>query len=124
MPLKHPLTKFPLCWKFFVCSSVAAVCLGTARSETTVEIVHYFTVPGQIQGLQDIQKDFEAANPDIKLKFTYIPFAELLSPTLQTAAGHQPPGISCSDNPAVRHVAKSAVLQGISPSMAQLPTWQ
>ena len=86
MPLKHPLTKFPLCWKFFVCSSVAAICLGTARSETTVEIVHYFTVPGQIQGLQDIQKDFEAANPDIKIKFTYIPFAELLSRTLQMAA--------------------------------------
>ena len=110
--------------RFLVCSSVA-VCLGTACSaETTVEIVHYFTVPGQIQGLQDIQKDFEAANPDIKIKFTYIPFGELLSRTLQMAAVHKPPGISCIDNPDVRHVAKSGVLQDISASVEKFPTWQ
>jgi multiple sugar transport system substrate-binding protein len=124
MPLKPPFGIFPLLRRFLVCSSVA-VCLGTACSaETTVEIVHYFTVPGQIQGLQDIQKDFEAANPDIKIKFTYIPFAELLSRTLQMAAVHKPPGISCIDNPDVRHVAKSGVLQDISASVEKFPTWQ
>lgn len=124
MPPNHLLRKFPRCWKFFVCSSVATVCLATARSETTVEIVHYFTVPGQIQGLQDIQKDFEAANPDIKIKFTYIPFNELLSRTMQMAAVHKPPAISCIDNPDVRHVAKSGVLKDISASVAKFPTWQ
>jgi multiple sugar transport system substrate-binding protein len=124
MPQKYPPGKFPLWWKFFVCGSVAAVCFGTARAETTVEIVHYFNVPGQIQGLQDIQKDFEAANPDIKLKFTYIPFSELVSRTLQMAAVRKPPGISCIDNPDVRHVAKSGVLKDISAAVEKLPTWK
>jgi len=124
MPPNHLPRKFPHCWKIFVCSSVAAVCLTTARSETTVEIVHYFTVPGQIQGLEDIQKDFEGANPDIKIKFTYIPFNELLSRTMQMAAVHKPPAISCIDNPDVRHVAKSGVLKDISASVEKFPTWQ
>jgi multiple sugar transport system substrate-binding protein len=124
MPLTPSSRKFPLWWKFLVCTSIAAVSLGTARSETTVEIVHYFNVPGQIQGLADIQKDFETANPDIKIKFTYVPFAELLSRTLQMAAVHKPPGISCIDNPDVRRVAKAGVLQDISASVAKLPTWK
>jgi len=124
MPQKQPPRKFSLWRKFFVCSSIAAVCLGTARSETTVEIVHYFNVPGQLQGLADIQKDFESANPDIKIKFTYIPFAELVSRTLQMAAVHKPPAMSCIDNPDVRRVAKAGVLQDISASVEKFPTWQ
>ena len=100
------------------------VCLGAARAETTVEIVHYFNVPGQLDGLAGIQKDFEAANPDIKIKFTYIPFADLVKTTLQMAAVHKPPAISCIDNPDVRHIAKSGVLKDISANVAKFPTWQ
>ena len=123
MPLKPPSGTFPLWRRLLVCSSII-VCLGAARAETTVEIVHYFNVPGQLDGLADIQKDFEAANPDIKIKFTYIPFAELVSRTLQMAAVHKPPAISCIDNPDVRYVAKSGVLKDISASVAKFPTWK
>ena len=123
MPLKPPSGTFPLWRKFLVCSSMI-VCLGAARAETTVEIVHYFNVPGQLDGLAGIQKDFEAANPDIKIKFTYIPFADLVKTTLQMAAVHKPPAISCIDNPDVRHIAKSGVLKDISASVAKFPTWQ
>jgi multiple sugar transport system substrate-binding protein len=123
MPLKPPSGTFPLWRKFLVCSSII-VSLGAARAETTVEIVHYFNVPGQLDGLAGIQKDFEAANPDVKIKFTYIPFADLVKTTLQMAQVHKPPGISCIDNPDVRFVAKSGVLKDISASVAKLPTWQ
>lgn len=123
MPLKPPSGTFPLWRRLLICSSIL-VCLGAARAETTVEIVHYFNVPGQLDGLAAIQKDFEAANPDIKIKFTYIPFADLVKTTLQMAAVHKPPGISCIDNPDVRHVAKSGVLKDISASVAKFPTWQ
>jgi ABC-type glycerol-3-phosphate transport system substrate-binding protein len=98
MPLKPPSGTFPLLRRFLVCSSII-VSLGAARAETTVEIVHYFNVPGQLDGLAGIQKDFEAANPDIKIKLTYIPFADLVKTTLQMAQVHKPPGISCIDNP-------------------------
>ena len=123
MPLKPPSGNFPLWRRFLVYSSII-VCLGAARAETTVEIVHYFNVPGQLDGLAGIQKDFEAANPDIKIKLTYIPFADLVKTTLQMAQVHKPPGISCIDNPDVRFVAKSGVLKDISASVAKFPTWQ
>ena len=49
-------------------SALAALGLAQARAEeTTVEIVHYFNVQGQIDALGQLQKDFEAANPDVKL---------------------------------------------------------
>ena len=37
-------------------------------AQVTVEILHYFTVEGQLASLATMQKEFEAANPDIKLK--------------------------------------------------------
>ena len=125
MLLKHPSGKFPLPWNFLLCSLITAGCLGVAQAEeTTVEILHYFNVQGQLEGLAAIQKDFEAANPDVKIKFTYVPFAELVSHTLQTAAVHQPPGIACIDNPDVLRVAKAGVLKDISASVTKLSTWK
>ncbi len=88
--------------------------IGVARSEvTTVEIVHYFNVQGQLDGLAALKSDFEAANPDIKIQYTYVPFAELLSRTLQMAAVHKSPAISCIDNPDVLRVAKAGALKDI-----------
>jgi len=99
--------------------------IAVARSEvTTVEIVHYFNVQGQLDGLAALKSEFEAANPDIKIQYTYVPFAELLSRTLQMAAVHKSPAISCIDNPDVLRVAKAGVLKDISADVAKLPTWQ
>src|ERR1700737_3685989 len=61
--------------------------LGTAQAEeTTVEIIHYFNVKDQQDGLSEIITDFQQKNPDIKVQLTYVPFPELVSRTLQTAA--------------------------------------
>src|SRR5947209_3966377 len=98
--------------------------LGVAKAEvTTVEIVHYFTVPGQLDALSQVQKDFEAANPDIKVHYTYVPFGELVSRALQMAAVHKPPAIVAIDNPDVLRVAKAGILQDISGEVSKMPTW-
>ena len=72
----------------------------------------------------EMQKEFEAANPDIKLKFTYVPFGELVSRTLQMAAVRKPPAISAVDNPDVLRVAKAGILKDISADVAQMKVWE
>src|SRR5260221_8324259 len=112
-------------WSFSACAVLSVTLIGIARSEvTTVEIVHYFNVQGQQDGLAAIKSDFEAANPDIKIQYTYVPFAELLSRTLQMAAVHKSPAISCIDNPDVLRVAKAGALKDISADVTKLSTWQ
>jgi multiple sugar transport system substrate-binding protein len=115
----------PKITRLAACVLLTAALIGAARSEvTTVEIVHYFNVQGQLDGLAALKSDFEAANPDIKIQYTYVPFAELLSRTLQMAAVHKSPGISCIDNPDVLRVAKAGVLKDIGADVAKLTTWQ
>jgi multiple sugar transport system substrate-binding protein len=104
-------------------SAVAGLALTNARAQVTVEVVHYFTVPSQIDALNEMQKEFEAANPDIKLRFTYVPFGELVSRTLQMAAVRKPPAISAIDNPDVLRVAKAGILKDISSDVAKLKLW-
>jgi multiple sugar transport system substrate-binding protein len=95
----------------------------SVSAETTVEVVHYFNVEGQLQELAQIQKDFEQANSDIKIKYTYVPFGELVSRTLQMAAVHKAPAIAVIDNPDVLRVAKSNILKDISQEVTKLPIW-
>lgn len=108
-----------------ILSALVAGGLGASASgaATTVEIVHYFNVPGQVEALAQVQKDFEQANPDITIKYTYIPFGELMSRTLQMAAVHRPPAIAAIDNPDVLRVARSGVLKDISAEVAKVATW-
>jgi ABC-type glycerol-3-phosphate transport system substrate-binding protein len=89
----------------------------------TVEILHYFVLQAQIDALSRLQIDFEAANPDVKLNFTYVPFAELVSRTLQMVAVHKPPGISAIDNCDVLRVAKAGILKDISTDVAKNQVW-
>ena len=60
-------------------SALAGLALANAGAQVTVEVIHYFTVESQLETLNELQKEFEAANPDIKLRFTYVPFGELVS---------------------------------------------
>jgi len=107
-----------------LCSALAGFASVNAPAEvTTVEIVHYFNSGGQVPALEQTQKDFEAANPDVKIHYTYIPFAELVSRTLQMAAVHKPPSIAAIDNPDVLRVAKAGVLKDISADVAKLQLW-
>src|SRR6202047_3038864 len=111
-------------WLILLGSALAGLGLVNAPAElTTVEIVHYFNVQGQIDALNGLQKDFETANPDVKLHFTFVPFGELVSRTLQMAAVHKPPAISAIDNPDVLRVAKAGILKDISADAAKLPLW-
>jgi multiple sugar transport system substrate-binding protein len=111
-------------WLILLGSALAGFGLVNApAAETTVEIVHYFNVQGQIDALGQLQKDFEAANPDIKIHFTYIPFPQLVSRTLQMAAVHKPPAISAIDNPDVLRVAKAGVLKDISADVGKIQLW-
>ena len=120
----HTKLKLRFRWLILLGSALAGLGLVNAPAEvTTVEIVHYFNVQGQIDALSGLQKDFEAANPDVKLHFTYVPFGELVSRTLQMAAVHKPPAISAIDNPDVLRVAKAGILKDISQDAAKLPLW-
>ncbi|MGA7214236.1 MAG: extracellular solute-binding protein [Terrimicrobiaceae bacterium] len=103
--------------------ALAGLALVNARAQVTVEVVHYFNVQGQLDSLSEIQKEFEAANPGIKLRFTYVPFGELVSRTLQMAAVRKPPGISAIDNPDVLRVAKAGILKDISADVSKLKLW-
>jgi ABC-type glycerol-3-phosphate transport system substrate-binding protein len=67
-------------------SALAGLALANTRAQVTVEVIHYFNVQGQLDALSEMQQEFEAANPDIKLRFTFVPFGELVSRTLQMAA--------------------------------------
>ena len=105
-------------------SALAGLTLASTRAQVTVEVIHYFTVESQHEALNQMQKEFEAANPDIKLKFTYVPFGELVSRTLQMAAVRKPPGISAIDNPDVLRVAKAGILKDISADVAKMKVWE
>ena len=105
-------------------SALAGLTLANTRAQVTVEVIHYFTVESQHEALNQMQKEFEAANPDIKLKFTYVPFGELVSRTLQMAAVRKPPGISAIDNPDVLRVAKAGILKDISADVAKMKVWE
>src|SRR6202047_1492790 len=120
----HTKLKLRFRWLILLGSALAGLGLVNAPAEvTTVEIVHYFNVQGQIDALQGLQKDFEAANPEVKLHFTYVPFGELVSRTLQMAAVHKPPALSPVDNPDVLRVAKAGILKDISADVAKIQVW-
>jgi multiple sugar transport system substrate-binding protein len=120
----HTKSKLRFRWLLLLGSALAGLGLVNAPAEvTTVEIVHYFNVQGQLDELNNLQKDFEAANPDIKVHFTYIPFPQLVSRTLQMAAVHKPPAISAVDNPDVLRVAKAGILKDISAEVAKMKLW-
>ena len=111
-------------WLILLGSALAGLGLVNAPAqEVAVEIVHYFNVQGQIDALNQLQKDFEAANPGIKVHFTYVPFGELVSRTLQMAAVRKPPAISAIDNPDVLRVAKAGILKDISADVAKIQVW-
>jgi multiple sugar transport system substrate-binding protein len=96
----------------------------TRAEETTIEILHYFGVQDQQQALNEVVTAFQHSNPDIKIRLTLVPFGELLSRTLQTAAVRQPPAITALDNPDVLRAAKAGVLADIFPNLSQFPDWK
>jgi multiple sugar transport system substrate-binding protein len=98
--------------------------ITTRAEETTIEILHYFGVQDQQQALNEVVTAFQHSNPDIKIRLTLVPFGELLSRTLQTAAVRQPPAITALDNPDVLRAAKAGVLADIFPNLSQFPDWK
>src|SRR6202021_285775 len=111
----HIKLKLRFRWLILLGSAFAGLGLVNAPAEeTTVEIVHYFNVQGQIDALNALQKDFETANPDVKIHFTYVPFGELVSRTLQMAAVHKPPAISAIDNTYLLRGGTAGILKVIS----------
>jgi multiple sugar transport system substrate-binding protein len=120
----NTLRKPQLCRLILLGSAFVGLALANARAQVTVEVIHYFSVPSQIEALDQMQKEFEAANPDIKLRFTFVPFGELVSRTLQMAAVRKPPAISAIDNPDVLRVAKAGILKDISADVAKLKLWE
>jgi ABC-type glycerol-3-phosphate transport system substrate-binding protein len=108
----------PVCFAFLFWSA------GTQAEGVTVEILNYFGVQDQQKALSDVATAFQQSNPDIKVRLTLVPFGELLSRTLQTAAVHRPPAIAALDNPDVLRAARAGVLADIFPSLAQFHDWK
>jgi multiple sugar transport system substrate-binding protein len=96
----------------------------TQAEQTTVEILHYFGVEDQQKALNEVVTQFQQSNPDIKIQLTFVPFGELLTRTLQTAAARRPPAITALDNPDVFRAAAAGVLADILPSISQFPDWK
>src|SRR6202795_1485806 len=120
----HTKLKLRFRWLILLGSALAGLGLVNAPAEvTTVEIVHYFNVQGQIDALKQLQTDFETANPGVKIHFTYVQFGELVSRTLQMAAVHKPPAISAIDNPDVLRAAKAGILKDISADVSKIQVW-
>ncbi len=107
-----------------LCFALTMLALANARAEVTVEVLHYFNTQGQLESLDQMKKEFEAENPDIKLRLTYVPFGELVSRTLQMAAVRRPPAISAIDNPDVLRVASAGILKDISADVAKIKAWE
>ncbi len=107
-----------------VCFALLLSLVPARAEQTTVEILHYFNVKDQEQGLSELITAFEQANPDIKVQLTYVPFGELVSRTLQTAAVKRPPAIAAIDNPDVLRVAKAGVLLDIADKLSLFPDWK
>jgi multiple sugar transport system substrate-binding protein len=107
-----------------VCFALLLSLVPARAQQTTVEILHYFNVKDQEQGLSELITAFEKVNPDIKVQLTYVPFPELVSRTLQTAAVKRPPAIAAIDNPDVLRVAKAGVLVDIADQMSLFPDWK
>ena len=120
----HTLRKQLFPQLILIGSAIAGLTSANARAQVTVEIVHYFTVQSQQDVLDEMQKEFEAANPDIKIQYTYVPFGQLVSRTLQMAAVRKPPGIAAIDNPDVLRVAKAGILKDISADAGKLKIWE
>jgi multiple sugar transport system substrate-binding protein len=119
-------TKLKLRFRWLILLGSALAGLGSVNApaqQTTVEIVHYFNVQGQLDALNQLQKDFETANPDVKIHFTYVPFGELVSRTLQMAAVRKPPAIAAIDNPDVLRVAEAGILKDISADVTNIQVW-
>src|SRR5271165_3558222 len=120
----HTRMKPQFRWLILLGCAFAGLGLGNAPAEeTTVEILTYWAVQGQLDAVKQLQTDFETANPGVKIHFTYVPFGELVSRTLQMAAVRKPPAISVIDNPDVLRVAKAGILKDISADVATLQLW-
>jgi multiple sugar transport system substrate-binding protein len=124
MKTNTTIRKSPFLRHLLLGCALAGLALANARAQVTVEVIHYFTVKSQHEALNEMQKEFEAANPDIKLRFTYVPFGELVSRTLQMAAVRKPPAISAIDNPDVLRVAKAGILKDISADVVKIKVWE
>jgi multiple sugar transport system substrate-binding protein len=111
-------------WSYLFCFAFL-FCFDRAQAEqTTVEILHLLGVEDQQKALNEVVTQFQQSNPDIKIRLTLVPFGELLSRTLQTAAARRPPAITALDNPDVFRAAAAGVLADILPSLSQFPDWK
>lgn len=63
------------------CSSVSA-----DSGATTLTVWHYYNTDGQVDGLKEMAKGFEAEHPDVTVEFAYVPVDQFTTKAV-TAAG-------------------------------------
>jgi multiple sugar transport system substrate-binding protein len=107
-----------------MCVAGAFACTIGKAEQITIEVVDYYDVKDQLAGMTELNTEFEKQYPDIKVKHTYIPFADLPSRVLQMAAVHKPPAVAAIDNPDVRRVARAGILKDLAGNISTLTDWK
>ncbi len=86
-------------------ASVAIVGLSqvsaSAATSMTLTEIDYFSTVGQLKALSTYVKQFEAANPGVKVVLSHSPFGTYDTKLLTDASAHDLPNIVMSDNPFV-----------------------
>jgi multiple sugar transport system substrate-binding protein len=106
-----------------VCLAGAFACTVGRAEQITIEVVDYYDVKDQLAGMTELNAEFENQYPDIKVKHTYIPFADLPARVLQMAAVHKPPAVAAIDNPDVRRVARAGILKDLAGNISAITNW-
>lgn len=66
---------------------------ASGGGEKTLSVWHYYSVPGQTAGLDELGKDFTANHPGVKVVNTYVPFDQLTNKLVQSAGAGTGPDI-------------------------------
>ncbi len=87
-----------------------------ARAAQTITLTEedYYGPPNDAN-LQHLFDQYTAAHPNVHIKRTFVPFANLLPSMLRQAATHTMPDIVLMDNPQVADIASSGVLTDLTP---------
>lgn len=84
---------------------------GQQGQKVTITELDYFTTGGSDQAVKWYNKKFQAAHPNVTIKRTSVPYANLITKVLQDASAQNMPNIVMLDNPDVPQVAATGQLR-------------
>lgn len=87
---------------------------GISQSKITLTLQSYWATDGAGAHLIKLIKEFEKNNPNVEIKYVYIPFNELVPTLLQQSLTKTLPDIVFADNPDIPNLIKSGIFKDIT----------